>query len=103
MNQKTWDRLPPDIQKVIDEFSGEYWGADIGGVIADKASIGVLKKLEQAGHTVYSLPPKELQRWQDAAAPVFDEWLKSMEAKGLPGKAVLQEALRLKTQLAQTR
>jgi len=101
MNQKTWDRLPPDVRKVIDEFSGEYWGADINGVIADKASSGVLKKLEQAGHTVYSLPPKELKRWQDTAAPVFDEWLKSMEAKGLPGKAVLQEVLRLKTQLSQ--
>ncbi|CAB1055341.1 hypothetical protein D1BOALGB6SA_74 [Olavius sp. associated proteobacterium Delta 1] len=103
MNQKTWDRLPPEIQKVIDEFSGEYWGADIGGVIADKASLGVLKKLEQAGHAVYSLPHEELQRWQDAAAPAFDEWVKRMEAKGLPGNAVLQEAFRFKTQLVNAR
>ena len=100
MNQKTWDRLPPDVQQVIDEFSGEYWGADINGKIADKAVLGVLKKLKQAGHAVYSPPPDEMRKWKDAAAPAFDDWVQRMDSKGLAGNAVLQEALRLKTQLA---
>jgi TRAP-type C4-dicarboxylate transport system substrate-binding protein len=100
MNQKTWVQLPPDIQKVIDKFSGEYWGADINGVIAHRASLGVLKKLEQTGHTVYSLPQAELQRWQEAAVPVFDEWVKDMEARGFSGSAVLRETRHLKAELA---
>ena len=92
-----------DVQQVIDEFSGEYWGADINGKIADKAALGVLQKLEQAGHTVYALPQDELQQWQDAAAPAFEEWVQRVDSKGLAGTAVLQEALRLKTHLAPAR
>jgi TRAP-type C4-dicarboxylate transport system substrate-binding protein len=99
MNKKTWDRLPPDIQNVVDELTGEWWTADYHGKIATKAVVGTLKKLEKAEHTIYSLPPKEMQRWEESAAPTFDEWMQSMEAKGLPGIKVVKEALRLKSEL----
>ena len=99
MNKKTWNRLPPDIQKVVDELTGEWWTADYHGKIATKAVFGTVKKLEKAGHTVYPLPPKEMKRWEESAAPAFDEWMQDMEGKGLPGIQVVKEALRLKAEL----
>jgi len=50
------------------------------------------------GHKIeeYTLPKEELDRWIEVAGkPVWDKWVADMEAKGLPGKAVLEEALRL--------
>lgn len=98
MNKKVWDKLPPDMQKVMDELTGEYWAADLNGVIADRAVLGVLKKLKEGGHTIYPLPPEELKKWQKASASAYDEWLEAMNQKGLAGEKVLREARRLKAE-----
>jgi len=99
MNKKTWNSLPPDIQKVVDELTGEWWTADYHGKIATRAVVGTIKKLKKAGHSVYPLPPNEMKRWEESAAPAFDEWMQAMEGKGLPGIQVVKEALRLKAEL----
>jgi TRAP-type C4-dicarboxylate transport system substrate-binding protein len=96
MNKNTWDRLPPDVQKVVDELSGEYLSVEIQGKAADKALMGALKKLESTGHTVYRLSPQELKAWEKASKSAYDEWLAEMEKKGLPGKKVLDAALRIR-------
>ncbi len=96
MNKKSWDRLPPDVQKVINELSGEYLSADMNGKIADQAVLGVYKKLKAAGDTIYTLPPAELEVWEKSAEPAFEEWVQDMEGKGLPGKKVMEEALQMK-------
>ena len=100
MNKKTWDSLPSDVQKVFDELSGEHLGADLNGKIADRAVLGVLKKLEKSGDTVTTLSPQEMEKWKNSAQPAFDIWLKSMEKKGLPGKKVLDEAYKLRKELS---
>ena len=42
------------------------------------------------------LDPGELEKWIDVAGkPVWDKWAADMEAKGLPGRKILDEALRL--------
>jgi TRAP-type C4-dicarboxylate transport system substrate-binding protein len=99
MNKNTWNKLPKDVQKVVDELSGEHLSADIHGKAADKAWMGVQKKMESMGHTVYRLSPQELEGWKKASQPAYDEWLKAMDKKGLPGKKVLDEALRLRKEI----
>ena len=43
-----------------------------------------------------SLDPGELERWKGIGGkPVWDKWVADMEAKGLPGQKVLDEAFRL--------
>jgi len=96
MNKKAWDKLPPDVQKVINELSGEYLGADMNGKIAGRTVVGVYKKLKAAGDVIYTLSPAELKVWEKSAEPAFGEWVKAMEGKGLPGKKVLEEALQMK-------
>jgi TRAP-type C4-dicarboxylate transport system substrate-binding protein len=100
MNKNTWNKLPKDVQQVVEELSGEHLSVDIHGKAADKALAGVLKKLASVGHTVYRLSPQELEMWKKASEPAYDEWVKAMEKKGLPGKKVLDEALRLRKELA---
>lgn len=94
MNQKTWDSLPPDVQKAIEEVSGQF-GAEMYGKAWDKAAAAAYENIKKSGATVYQLPPGETERWQKKASIVWDKWAADMEAKGLPGKAVLQETLKL--------
>ena len=99
MNQKTWDRLPPNVQKVFNERSGEVLSAGLNGKIADKTVVGVYKKLTAAGHDIYVLPAQELVVWEKSVEPAFGEWVKAMEEKGLPGKKVLEHTRSIRSEL----
>jgi TRAP-type C4-dicarboxylate transport system substrate-binding protein len=94
MNRKTWDSLPPDVQNKIDEVSGSRI-SEIGGKSFDIESAEAWKLLAEHGVERYRLPPDEFKRWKEAVAPLYDWWVDDMQAKGLPGKEVFGEILRL--------
>lgn len=90
MNWDTWNKLPPDIQKLFDDLAP--WLSDrvaelIRGVTTE--GIGVMKK---AGHTFIKLTPEEERLWMDAALPLHNGELEKMQQRGLPAKAVYEEA-----------
>ena len=91
MNQAKYDSLPPELKKIIDANSGAEVSAWVGKVFADDAHPG-RKSAEVRKNTFYTLPAAELQRWEKASAPVVEEWVKDMNAKGLDGKRLLEEA-----------
>lgn len=93
MNLDTWNSLPSDIQKIIDEVDSEYTG--IAAKVFDANETVGRKICEDAGHEIYNLPPEEWQRWLERISPLWDEWIADMEAKGLPGKAIANEARQL--------
>jgi TRAP-type C4-dicarboxylate transport system substrate-binding protein len=88
MNQKKYDSLPPDLRKVIDDLSGNF-GAEFNGRVWDQNELVGIEAIKKAGATIYTLPPEERQRWAARLKPIEDEWLKGMEAKGLPGRQLL--------------
>jgi TRAP-type C4-dicarboxylate transport system substrate-binding protein len=88
MNQKKYDSLPPDLRKVIDELSGP-WGAEFTGVAWDKNDLEGVAVAKKAGATIYTVPQEERQRWATRLKPIEEEWVKSLEAKGLPGRQLL--------------
>ncbi len=89
MNLDRWNGLPEDIRKVFDEVSKEYIG--IAGDVWDNASKAGLKYAEEEGLEIITLTPEEKARWHAAYKPLRDEYIKAMEAKGLPGKAFVEE------------
>ena len=94
MNKKKWESLPEDVQKVINEVSAEMLPDAICAAVSGEMKKGI-KTSQDKGHEIYDLPPAEMARWRATAKPAWDAWVKEMEAKGLPGKAVLEDALAL--------
>jgi len=88
MNQKRYDSLPPDLRKVIDDLSGA-WGAEFTGAVWDKNEHEGIAAIKKAGNTIYTVPQEERQRWAAKLKPVEDDWIKSLEARGLPARQVL--------------
>lgn len=95
INIDTWKKLPLDVQKVINELSGQ-WASDFTGKEWDKFEVEA-EKITKAKYGVkYTyLSKEELARWNKLLKPVKDKYAESLEAKGLPGRKVLEEALRL--------
>jgi len=87
MNKTKWSALTPENQKAINEINAE-WALKHGESWdqIDKDGIAFLK--EKGGEMVPQTP-EESAKWQNAVAPVLDEYVKSVSAKGIDGKAVV--------------
>jgi TRAP-type C4-dicarboxylate transport system substrate-binding protein len=91
MNKAKYAALPADVRQVLDETTARpsYWKQV--GESWDKAEVGARKVVGEK-NTIYTLPPEERQRWREATKGIDDKWAAELEAKGLPGKALVQEA-----------
>lgn len=94
MNKNTWNSLPNDLQKIITEVSSEMLPVYLCDAVFEEAKEGQ-QIARSKGQEIIDLPPAEMAKWQATAKPALDKWVSNMEAKGLPGQAVLDEAVRL--------
>ncbi len=91
MNSASYDRLPDDLKKVIDANSGITAAAMMGKAMddGDKAGLDIAQK---AGNNIIVLDETETGRWKDTAASLIEAWQAEMTAKGMDGKALVEEA-----------
>ena len=99
MNKDKFTSLPPEIQKVFEDHSGMNYSIR-WGKLTDGVQVSSLEKIaaydQQAGNPgFYELPKEEKARWKARVMPIWDEWVQEKEAKGLPARAVLDEAVQL--------
>ena len=88
MNKKKWNSLPPDVQKVLTDVSStwtEYTGKAWNQIDIDGVKYGRTFK-----HTFNYVSAQEEARWGNALRPMYDEWIKSANAAGLPGKEAVE-------------
>jgi len=93
MSLKSWEKLPKDIQKIFEQ-SGDKWTMFQLEEVEKTAQAG-LDFAKQSGITFMEMPPKDVQAFNT----VFDEEAakvaKELDAKGLPGTKMFQEAKRI--------
>jgi TRAP-type C4-dicarboxylate transport system substrate-binding protein len=96
MNQAKYQALPADVRKALDETTAPGSGAwKRIGEVWDKAEGAGRTMLVDQGHEVITLPKEERRRWQEAARALDDKFAAALEAKGLPGRALVKEAREL--------
>jgi len=83
MNKQKWESISPQDQKAIEKLNEKYAEkqAKLWDVLDEEGKNIFLQK----GGKVIKLAPEEDARWTKAVAPVIDEYIKAMKAKGLPG------------------
>jgi TRAP-type C4-dicarboxylate transport system substrate-binding protein len=91
MNKAKYESLPDDLKKVIDDNSGVAAAKLLGEAMDGGDAIG-LKIAEERGNPIIMLDEAETQRWREAAQPVIDEWIAEMDAAGVDGAALVEEA-----------
>lgn len=84
MNEKKWNSLPKDVQKVFEEVSKEWMPKHAEGWdTIDKEGREFTLGL---GNKIIPLSEAESQLWAYQVAPIIDEYAGQLEGKGLPGK-----------------
>jgi TRAP-type C4-dicarboxylate transport system substrate-binding protein len=91
MNPKTWESLPPDVQKIVEELSGPRM-SEIAGASYDKYDQLGIEAAKKVKAEIFTLSSEEKERWADRIKPLNDKWISDMEAKGLPGKKIFDDA-----------
>lgn len=91
MNKSKWDSLPPDVQKVFTDVSAEW--VDKQGKLWDEIDESGYKWSASKGHQVIKLSKEEDARWAEKVKPVYTDYAKSLNAKGLPGDEALKFCL----------
>jgi len=99
MNLNTWNSLPADIQDAIWSISGldgALFAGDTAWGFGERDA--AFEGMKEAGKVMreVSMGIGEYDRWKAIAGePLWKEWIADMEAKGLPGQKLFDEAVRL--------
>ena len=87
INKDVFESFPPYMQKIFKEVGREYT-ARLAKAQAERAAAS-MKTMEAGGAKVTVLSQAERKKWADMLPNVPQDWVKSMEEKGLPGQAML--------------
>lgn len=90
MNMDAWNKLPPDVQKVLDDlkveqakWTGDYMDAHV------LESIAWSKKTHNV--EVIQLSEAEKAEWDKLLEPMTAKWIEDAAAKGLPAQAIVDD------------
>jgi TRAP-type C4-dicarboxylate transport system substrate-binding protein len=95
MNLDAWNKLPQDIQYIIDKLNQETYYKRVLPNFYEKDQVEGVKLCQAAGIEFYSIAPDELKQWKVETVGLADEWVAKYEAKGLPGKEIMEEVLKV--------
>ncbi len=88
MNQDSYDKLPDDIKKAIDESTGMV-GAMRGGAEFDRDNEASRKVSGEAGVQFIEATPEDTKKLVELGQQIADKAVADLEAKGLPGRDYL--------------
>lgn len=93
MNLNTWNKLPEDVKKVINKYSGKYGFVEVAGKGMwdkyDDYSLEWLKKNTRNEFIYWS--EEEKAKAFSLMKPVEDAWVATAEKKGAPGKKIMDD------------
>ncbi|SFI22395.1 TRAP transporter substrate-binding protein [Modicisalibacter xianhensis] len=95
MDQDSYDRLSPELQKVIDDNSGLQEAQRIGQVM-DQAEQAAIDKVASRDDSKMIYIAEDAQAaWKSAADETIQEWIDNMDERGLDGQQLYDDATAL--------
>jgi len=91
MNRSSYEKLPDNLKKVIDDNSGAVASAWAGRVMDQGDKIG-LELAQQTDNKIITIDEAGTERWKEAAQPVVEAWIEEMNAKGFDGEQLVEDA-----------
>jgi TRAP-type C4-dicarboxylate transport system substrate-binding protein len=81
MNINSFEKLPPDLQKLLLDTCGTPM-ARLFGKTLDDGDTAAIKYLKSKGHVFIDIPENEIAGWRAQVTSVYEAWIKDMEGRG---------------------
>ena len=89
MNKDKYDAMSANQKKAVDAHCTSEWAEKVGSAWADFEIAGHVKLAADTGREVYKLTPEQLKAWQQAVAPLQDQWAADVKKAGQDPAAVM--------------
>ena len=89
MNKDKYDAMSANQKKAVDAHCTSEWAEKVGSAWADFEMAGHVKLAADSGREVYKLTPDQLKAWQQAVAPLQDQWAADVKKAGQDPAAVM--------------
>ena len=99
MNMDSWNKLPDDVKKVLDDLRVEQaeWTGDY---MDNHVKEGMAWSVKEQGVEIITLSPEEKAKWDAKLAHITDAWVKSATEKGFKGEQIVNDIKALKAKYA---
>ncbi len=88
MNPDKWNSMPSDLQEIFTNTTSEFFNSTVPHVF-DEENVSGLQKLNESKDYEYIYLSDE-EAWLDKIEYLQEDHVKALDAKGLPGKEILQ-------------
>jgi len=89
INKNTYAGMPEDLRAVLDDHCTPEWSERFSAGWAENEASGREKALADGEHTVNVPSAEQVKMWQDAAAPLVEQWKTDAAKAGADADAVL--------------
>ena len=89
LNRKTFDNLPKDLKRVFYNMLRKL--VIMEAIAYEEEDLEARNIMKKIGIQTITLPPQEMERWKATVMPVWEDFVKKNEAKGLPAGPLVQE------------
>lgn len=89
MNKAKWQSLPADLQAIVEAVNREW--IDVHGRRWDDVDAAGRAYTQERGNQILSLSEAESRKWRGAVQPIIDQYVQTASARGIDGKAVVQD------------
>ncbi|MFC3526408.1 TRAP transporter substrate-binding protein [Marinococcus halophilus] len=97
MNKESWNEIPNQDQKIIEqELLGEPM-ASLAGQKFDELEQETEVEAKEQGIEFYELPEEEINKFENASENVTQNWIEDMESQGVEGQKIYNRAEELMT------
>ncbi len=91
MNKDSYESLPDDLRKVIDDNSGANLAEEAGRIWMASEEPG-RNATTGHGNEIVVLSEEEIGRFREATEPVIDRWIEEVSGQGIDGAAMVEAA-----------
>lgn len=92
-NQDAWNQLSGDLKTIFENFSGMKEAERVGAMFDDrnKAAAEYIESVgkKRGNPPIFRASDEEYARWREALEPLYERVINDLEAKGLPGKKMI--------------
>jgi TRAP-type C4-dicarboxylate transport system substrate-binding protein len=100
MNRDTWDALPEEVKKVMEDLGTEQ--ARWTGTYMDNQSKGAVEWSKKTHQVEFiTIPEGKKAEWEQRLEPVIQKWVKEAKGKGLPAEAIVEDIKALSKKYAE--
>jgi TRAP-type transport system periplasmic protein len=101
MNKATWDALPPDLQRIVEQCSASF--VKDGTRYREDAEVAAARKLQaDPRYTFLPFSSQLYEEMQRVTVPVYENWKADMSRRGVDGERLLARTRELVKQFSAT-